>query len=111
MTPSRREVLLGKIVEYGRYCADHRTIHDIGASRIEAELLTLSLSGGEMPPPQPFPAMSFNWRCAFGLHPWGKWLKAMIKTTESAGQSAVGQIRNCPRCNREEWRLVEVQRS
>jgi hypothetical protein len=42
------------------------------------------------------PPKQFNWRCALGLHPWGKWSPVI----RSGGLAAPFpyQERDCPRC-------------
>ena len=59
------------------------------------------------------PARSFNWRCAFGLHPWEKWEPTIVVTIYNPGlpslsveREAKGQKRTCLRCGREQLRTL-----
>jgi hypothetical protein len=69
------------------------------------------------------PDRSFNWRCAFGLHPWGKWSEvgenrittyaqidrmsgAVTRFDPPILRSVPMQMRSCSRCNLTQHRAV-----
>ena len=70
------------------------------------------------------PRSRFNWRCAFGLHPWGKWsetrqLTATIKAINVFGTmqpvtvpydiTEYRQHRDCERCGLHQMREVKAR--